>query len=289
MQLEEFTKEVPVLDSTMKRIEYLQQNPKLRDVFLYGGDHGGKKFKGMGMTATAPDGTEVRISEDKASFERKFFPAAKDMLTAGSPTDLNLKAAYKTLPELRDADVEFKMIDTELDTLSPSRLAERNRRLTNVVEKQQIENQKGADFSVVNSAMSQGLAESGLSGFDQMIARSSFLARTWLGGQDPAEAASTVLSGWEGYQGKRIEANSRFTDKSYMENERGIQSRLRTLREEIQNGGQLAPQQADPAVKAALDKQNQLMERQTHVLEQIRDDGRGKRPAMVRQPAAERN
>jgi len=155
-------KALPELNSTMERVQYLQDNPDLANQFLNGG---GKRFKGKGLTmdVIGPDGQEISFGTDKASFEKKVVPAIRELLTKGSATDVNMRSALEAIPEIEQGR---KVYEKQLEALRQSKslaVANRNRTLQTTAENELIQNPQEAQKAVTREQAQANLSAAGVS------------------------------------------------------------------------------------------------------------------------------
>lgn len=191
MQLKEFLKDEPQLDSNLKRVQFMQQNPEARQAFLYGGEFKGRK-RSAEMTVTGPDGEEFTVGGKKASFERQSFPAVEQLLTGGSRAAESLKAAYEFTPELKGSGAVYEQMKQELKNNSTIQLADMDRKLKNAATGASLDDVEGARTGAVRVGLDDVMAANKFSYLSRTLSSVEYNARTMFG-QSPLEAAQAVV------------------------------------------------------------------------------------------------
>lgn len=197
LQAKSFLQDNPELDTTMKRIEFFQNNEEARKAFLYGGDFGGKARKGMQMTVTGPDGQEFNIGTDRASFERKMFPAIESLLTKGSTDALGLTKGLQEIPNASGADALRGYQDFLQSKADDPHMAValRDAKLAANANASRLTDVKGASAISAIDRLTENMAAedpSMMGYFERMGIRADYYRRTLLGGQDGTRAAGDI-------------------------------------------------------------------------------------------------
>lgn len=191
MQLKEFLKDEPGLDSNMKRVEFMQQNPAARQAFLYGGEFKGRN-RGQQMTVTGPDGEEYSVGGNRASFERQVFPAVEQLLTGGSKAAQSMKDAYQFTPELVGAGSVYQSMLQELKANKTINLADNNRKLMNAAAGASLNDTTGAMTSAYRGGLGEIMQANRFSAMSRTLAGYEYDVRTAFG-QDPNAAAQGAV------------------------------------------------------------------------------------------------
>ncbi len=191
MQLKEFLKEEPGLDSNLKRVQFMQQNPESRQAFLYGGEFKGRK-RSAEMTVTGPDGEEFTVGGKKASFERQSFPAVEQLLTGGSRAAESLKSAYDFTPELQGSGVIYEQMRKELKANQTIQLADMDRKLKNAAVATSLDDVEGAKAGSVRGGLDDIMAANKFSYMSRTFAAGEYNVRTMFG-QSPLDAAQASV------------------------------------------------------------------------------------------------
>lgn len=192
LQLKEF---LPELGGMQERMEFMQQNPAARQAFLYGGEFGGKKRKGLSMQVTGPDGQTMELAADRASFERQMFPAIEGLLTGGSKDAANIQSAYKAIPELLQGAALNRQFVAELRSDPTVQAADQSRRFKYQAESTRIGDTYGARVGGLRGGVEDVMSSAGVGWLDRLQARWAFEARHYLMGQSPEDAAINTLEG----------------------------------------------------------------------------------------------
>lgn len=193
LQLREFLKGNAELDTTAKRIAFMQQTPEARNAFLYGGEFQGKRGAGLQMNVTGEGGEQFQIGTDRASFERKMFPAIEAILTQGSQAAKNLESARRAIPELLGASVANEEFIAGKNADPTIMFAEREMKMQQASTRGRLRDLRGASRASIRSAMDEALQTAGYGYIQRSIRSVDFDLGTGLEGRDPAEFAARQL------------------------------------------------------------------------------------------------
>jgi hypothetical protein len=194
VQLDEFFRGRPEfanLDMLHERIQFMQDNPQAQKAFFEGGEFSGKKSSGLQLTVKGPDGQEINMAADRASFEKKVLPALMDLTTKGSSADQAYREALAGMPALSQGDQVYREMIAEMKTSPTLNIAEQERRMQGVADRGFFGDTMGATTSVVRSKLDEVLQAANFGAVSRKTAGLEFEARTLF--QSPQAAASAII------------------------------------------------------------------------------------------------
>lgn len=194
MQLKEFLGDMPQLDSNMKRIEFMQQNPEAVQAFMYGGEFGGKKRKMRETTVTTEMGETIQLGGDKASFETQMKPAIEKLLSGGAGAEAFAKT-FARMPEFAGAAAFFDQMNAGLDANPNLANADISRRGMNQAELARLDDFRGQRLGAVRQSMQEQMEAAGVPSFSRYGAGAAFDMATGSDGGFGQSVAGGMLVG----------------------------------------------------------------------------------------------
>ena len=244
---------LPEYGSTPERIEAIRNDPALRDAIMHGKNYKGKDFKGIQTEFIGPDGQTINMDSGRLSGERRMMPAIEALLTKGSAEEGIMNATLRDLPSLDKADAEFNRRAKAYADDPNIQIAQKNLRSSNMAEAKRINDLKGATGGVARKTFEEQMETAGIGYFHRNEATWGKFFREKMQ-QSPEEAAiNTARAEANAYRGRN---NPELADK--------FERVARDLETSFQGPGKPAGGRADERLQEATEKQ-------TRVLEEIRD------------------
>lgn len=179
-------------------LESIAQDRVAFKAFFEGGEHKGKKRKGLQMTITGPNGEEMSVSGDRASFERQAVPVLKSMLTPGTQEYANWKSATKGMGSIGTTEQDWMTKKAELDASQLKKTIDKSNKAEAAAQATRSEMTTDARWAAAYKDIESNAQALGFDFIERFAAARSMDYKQYFGAQTPEMAYEEVLKSYQG-------------------------------------------------------------------------------------------